>query len=114
MQMEKLIACCGLNCAACEARTATLTNDNDLRAKVAAKWKIEYNVPDMTPEMINCTGCREDGAKIGHCAECHIRNCVISKGFQTCAECDKLENCPIVGGLHQFVPEALENLRSLN
>lgn len=112
--MEKIIACCGLNCAACDARIATLANDDVLRAKVAEDWKIRYNVAGILPEMINCTGCREDGVKIAHCAECEIRNCAISKNFQTCAACDQLEKCPIVAKVHQFVPEALANLKSLN
>jgi hypothetical protein len=112
--MEKLIACCGLNCSACDARIATVNNDNALRAQTAEKWKSQHNLQDLTPEMINCTGCREDGAKIGHCDQCEIRNCVKSKNFDTCADCDKLDSCQIVGNLHKYVPEALENLKSLN
>lgn len=111
--MEKLIACCGLNCAACEARIATIANDDELRAQTAEKWKAQYGA-DITAEMINCTGCREAGVKIAHCAECGIRNCVKSKDFQTCADCDKLDNCELLVNLHQFVPQALENLKSLN
>lgn len=33
--MNRYIACCGLNCEACEARLATIHNDDALRAKVA-------------------------------------------------------------------------------
>jgi hypothetical protein len=112
--MEKIIACCGLNCAACDARIATVTNDIALRTKTAELWKNQYNVPGITPEMINCTGCREAGAKIGHCAECEIRNCAISKNFKTCAECEKLETCSILNNVLQHVPDALANLKSLN
>lgn len=112
--MEKLIACCGLNCASCDARIATLADDNELRAKTAEKWRTQYGVPEITPEMINCTGCREPGAKIGHCAECAIRNCVHAKDFETCANCEKLEDCDLTKSLHQYVPEALLNLKSLN
>ncbi len=111
--MEKLIACCGLNCATCEARVATIANDNELRVQTAKKWKTQFGA-DITPEMINCTGCREAGAKFAHCAECEIRNCLKSKDFETCADCEKLENCDITKSLHQFVPEALLNLKSLN
>ncbi|HEY4788721.1 MAG TPA: DUF3795 domain-containing protein [Bacteroidales bacterium] len=111
--MEKLIACCGLNCAACDARIATVTNDNELRTKTAEKWGAQFNAP-LTPEMINCTGCREPGAKFSHCAQCEIRKCVQSKGFQTCADCSKLENCDLVKNILQYVPEALPNLKSLN
>lgn len=112
--MEKIIACCGLNCAACDARIATIANDNELRSQTAEKWRTQYGASEITPEMINCTGCREEGAKFGHCSECEMRNCAISKDYRTCADCDKLENCALLINLHQFVPEALENLKSLN
>jgi hypothetical protein len=112
--MEKVIACCGLNCATCDARIATIANDDELRAQTAEKWKVQHNAAGITPQMINCTGCREAGVKFSHCAECEIRNCVLSKSYETCADCDQLENCALLTNLHQFVPEALENLKSLN
>ncbi len=112
--MEKLISCCGLNCATCDARIATVSNDDALRAQTAEKWKTQHNATGLTPEMINCTGCREAGAKFSYCNECEIRKCAQSNNFDTCADCDKLENCAIVGNVHKFVPEALENLKSLN
>jgi hypothetical protein len=111
--MEKVIACCGLNCATCDARIATLTNDDNLRAQTAEKWKVAFSA-DIAPEMINCTGCREAGVKFSHCAECEIRNCVASKNFQTCADCEKLENCVLLVNIHNYAPDALENLKSLN
>jgi hypothetical protein len=111
---DKLIACCGLDCATCEAKIATVTDDNKLRKETAEKWKVQYNTPDILPEMINCTGCREEGVKVLHCAECEIRNCVKSKGFDTCADCEKLDSCSIVGDIHKYVPGTLENLKSLN
>ena len=113
MNMEKIIACCGLDCATCDARIATLADDNELRAQTAEKWKVQFS-PDITPQMINCTGCREAGVKFSHCGECEIRNCVKSKGFETCADCDKLEGCVLLKNIHQYVPEALANLKSLN
>ena len=114
MNIEKIIACCGLNCAVCDARIATVANDHELRARIAEKWKVQYNVPDILPKMINCTGCLEAGVKLAHCAQCEIRKCVISKDFQTCAECDEMESCAILRNIYQYVPEALENLKSLN
>ncbi len=112
--MEKIIACCGLNCATCEARIATLADNNELRAQTAEKWNVQYGAAGITADMINCTGCREDGAKFSHCHECEIRRCAENKGFKTCAECDSLDTCEIVKNVHQFVPEALSNLKSLN
>lgn len=55
--MNQLIGCCGLDCEKCDARIATLTNDNALREKTAALWT-KLNGVTITPEMINCTGCR--------------------------------------------------------
>ncbi len=112
--MEKLIACCGLDCATCDARIATVANDNELRAKTAEKWRVQYNIPGISSEMINCMGCREPGVKFAHCERCEIRKCVQSKGFQTCADCDKVKDCPIVGNVLKYVPDAIENLKSLN
>jgi len=112
--MEKLIACCGIDCAACDARIATITNDNALREKTAKTWAEQFSAPGITTEMINCFGCREEGAKFSHCEECEIRNCVHAKGYQTCGDCDELETCSIVGAIHQYMPELRENLLSLN
>ena len=94
--MEKIIACCGLNCVTCDARTATVTNDDDLRRATAEKWRVEFNAPDITTEMINCTGCREEGAKFSHCSDCEIRNCAKSKGFETCGNCPELEKTALL------------------
>ena len=58
--MDKLTACCGLDCEKCDARTATLTNDDGLRERTAALWS-KLNGVTITPEMINCTGCRTLG-----------------------------------------------------
>jgi hypothetical protein len=112
--MEKLISCCGLNCATCDARIATVANDDELRKATAEKWAVMFNAPDLTYDKINCTGCREEGAKFSHCLECEIRNCVRAKGFDTCGDCSELESCSIVSAIHRYVPEALTNLKELN
>jgi hypothetical protein len=111
--MTKLISCCGLDCGACDARTATLKNDDELRKATAEQWQKQFNAPLIPFETINCTGCREEGVKFIHCLECGVRKCADEKGFRTCAECPDLEKCERVGGIHKFVPEALENLKSL-
>lgn len=111
--MEKLISCCGLDCITCDAYKATLLDDNELRASTAAAWRVQFSA-DITEEMINCTGCRQEGAKFTHCFQCEIRKCVAAKGFQTCSKCDQLKSCALVENIHKHIPEALENLRSLN
>jgi hypothetical protein len=112
--MEKIIACCGLNCAGCDARIATIANDNELRKATAEKWQKLYNSPNISPDKINCTGCREEGVKLEHCYECKIRQCVQDKGYQTCGACPDMKDCAIVAPVHQFAPEAIDNLKGLN
>lgn len=112
--MEKIISCCGLNCATCDARIATLKDDDELRKATAEKWRTIYNAPDLPVALINCTGCREEGVKFQHCLVCEIRNCVSKKNYETCSECQLMDSCSIVAGVHKYVPEAITNLRNLN
>ncbi len=111
--MSNLIACCGINCAECDARIATINNDDELRKTIAEKWKVEYGNEAITADMIHCTGCNVEGVKIGHCAECEMRVCAHGKVFTTCAECEIFESCEIISGFHAFVPSAKENLLTL-
>ena len=91
--MKDLIAYCGLDCEACEARTATVNDDDGLRRKVARLWS-ELNGVEITPEMINCLGCRVPGVKTPFCdALCPIRQCALAKRVETCGGCGDMENC---------------------
>lgn len=91
--MNKFIGCCGLDCEKCDARTATINDDNELREKTAKLWT-ELNGVEITADMINCTGCRISGAKTPFCDNlCEIRKCVESKKFDTCADCSEMEHC---------------------
>lgn len=112
--MEKLISCCGLNCAECDARIATINNDDNLRQQTAEKWRTMYNAPNITPEMINCTGCRQTGDKINHWAECGIRTCAKGKALETCGGCKQLETCETIKPVLGFAPDALSNLKSIS
>lgn len=108
--MNKLIAYCGLDCEKCDARKATLTNDNALREKTAELWTKLNNVP-ITAEMINCEGCRVDGAKTPFCdALCPIRQCALGKGVETCGDCADMKTCEKVGAIISNNPNALKNL----
>lgn len=110
--MKQLIACCGLDCEKCDARIATVNNDNALREETAQKWSVMNNAPEITAATINCMGCRAEGVKFAFCSDyCEIRKCVSSKGFNTCGDCKELDNCQIVGAVHQHAPMAKENLQ---
>lgn len=111
--MKNLIACCGLDCEKCDARIATITDDNALRQKTAALWTKLNGVP-ITPEMINCTGCRVKGAKTPFCDSlCPIRSCVREKALETCADCGQMGDCPTLRRITENNPSAMDNLKSI-
>ena len=110
--MNRFIAYCGLDCEKCEAREATVKNDDRLREKVAEEWS-KLNGVTITPEMINCAGCRIDGVKTPYCDSlCPIRQCAMKKGFETCADCKELDVCENVGMIIKNNEEALCNLKA--
>lgn len=110
--MKQLIACCGLDCESCDARIATVKNDNKLREETAQKWSAMNGAPQITAETINCMGCRADGVKFAYCSDyCEIRQCVNKKGFNTCGDCKELDTCRIVNAVLQHAPSAKENLK---
>ena len=108
--MNKYIAYCGLNCEACEARIATVNNDDKLRAKVAKEWS-EMNNANITPEMINCEGCRIDGVKFPYCdSMCEIRKCAMKNNYETCGDCQDVKICDKVSMITGNNEEACRNL----
>ena len=110
--MNDFIAFCGLNCETCEARIATVQNDEALRQKVAKEWSALNGVV-ITPEMIHCLGCRTDGIKTPYCESlCPIRHCALSKGDKTCGDCSEMNSCEKVGAIIRNSAEALKNLKS--
>ena len=108
--MNQYIAYCGLNCEACEARLATIRNDDSLREKVAKLWS-ELNGVEITPETIHCEGCRIDGVKTPYCDTlCPIRRCALGKRVETCGNCLEVQTCEKVGMILGNNEEARENL----
>ena len=92
-KMNKYTAYCGLNCETCEARLATVNNNNELRKKVADEWS-KLNQVEILPEMINCEGCRMDGVKTPFCDSlCEIRKCAIKNNMETCRSCGQMKSC---------------------
>ena len=109
--MNDYIACCGLDCEPCEARLATLRDDDALRAKVAAEWS-ELNHVEITPAMINCTGCRIEGVKTPFCESlCEIRRCAQKSGCETCGVCEGFESCPKLKMITYHSDVAFDNLK---
>ncbi|UCD53022.1 MAG: DUF3795 domain-containing protein [Phycisphaerales bacterium] len=77
-----MVAYCCLECDKCDAYIATQNNDDVLRAKVAAEWK-------MAAEQIHCNGCKSGAALFN----CEAKKCAIARNLPTCAHCDDFPTC---------------------
>ncbi len=110
--MNSYIAYCGLDCETCDARLATVRNDDALREKVAALWS-ELNGVTITPEMIRCVGCRLDGVKTPYCESlCPIRRCASERQVETCAGCVEMEGCGKLAAITDHNAAARERLKA--
>ena len=105
MIRQELVSPCGLYCGVCGIYQATVTDNQNLKEKLA-------KVFGETPDKINCHGCRSDTV-YWYCSSCAIKNCVTEKGFEGCHQCDKfpcdkIDNFPVPEGkIHilRAVPE---------
>ena len=108
--MYRYIAYCGLDCEICEARLATINDDDSLRQRVAKEWS-ELNSVEITPEMISCDGCRIAGAKTPYCESlCPIRQCALGRCVETCGGCADVNACKKVAMILENSEEARRNL----
>ena len=105
--MGKKTACCGVDCATCDAYVATKNNDDELRHATAERWARQLDVV-VESDYINCDGCQQtDGRHLEYCAICGIRNCCLEKQHATCAECEKYV-CERLQTGFDFLSEVLE------
>ena len=83
-----------------------------LRQKVAKEWSA-LNGVEITPEMINCVGCRIDGVKTPYCDSlCPIRQCAMERGVETCGACADMSKCDKLGMITENNADALKNQKS--
>ena len=108
--MNKWIAYCGLDCEHCDARIATVTQDEAMKKRVARLWS-ELNGAQITPDMSLCEGCRMDGRKTPYCASiCPVRSCAMEREMETCGSCEDMEHCPKLQALLEHNEAARQNL----
>ena len=107
--MEKMIAYCGLDCAACNAFLAMKNNDQALREKTAREWSSAHNFA-FTPDMINCTSCKGNGVQVGHCSQCEMRKCAMGKAVENCGACGEFKTCKTINDFMAQVPFVKDNL----
>lgn len=80
---KELMAPCGLYCGACGVYIATRDNNQKFKTVMG-------NLYGTKPEDTACLGCMQsDPPKklYGYCSMCSIRDCVKSKGYYSCHQC---------------------------
>ena len=83
---------------------------NKLRGKVAKEWS-ELNGVEITPEMINCVGCRLTGVKTPFCQSlCQIRQCALGRKVITCGDCNEMTACFKLSDIISNNPDARRRL----
>ena len=96
--MERLIAMCGLDCATCDARKATVAKDEAAKARVAAEWRAMFHSDEINEQFVTCEGCHTTtGVLSGYCGQCPIRACASQRGLANCGHCDELDTCATYG-----------------
>jgi hypothetical protein len=87
--MARIVAYCGLVCSECEAYLATQADDRAALEQVAAKWREQFDLPEITADSILCDGCpgTNGGRRSGYCDTCQLRACALERGVATCAHC---------------------------
>lgn len=110
--MSTLIAACGLDCSQCEAYKVTQANDVAGMEALAARWREEYNSPEMTVQSMICDGCMVGERHGGYCGECPVRKCAVAHSVVNCAYCADYA-CEALQGFWQMAPQAKANLEAL-
>ena len=108
--MDKMIGYCGIDCSKCDVYIATINDDNELREKTAKLWS-ELNRVTITPDMLNCVGCRCDGVKTYFCSDmCEIRKCAEAREYVSCCSCGEAPTCKKLAMIITDNEEARKNM----
>jgi hypothetical protein len=98
-ERRREVGACGMHCAGCLDYRALAMNDEELRNQAAATINKETG-RNLRPDEVGCEGCW-GSVHEPWCAtlECKVRQCVNSKGFATCGDC---QGFPCATYLAQF------------
>ena len=109
--MNAIIAFCGLNCSACEAYLVTQADDTAGKERLVAKWRVEFNAPNMSIADVTCDGCTSATGRLGgYCGICPIRACSLERKVANCAYCAEYDACDKLAGFFKGAPAAQATL----
>jgi hypothetical protein len=85
--MEEILSKCGYRCDLCPAYKENIKSEADKTA-VSEGWKRLFGF-EVPPDQVECVGCHNKGQHAD--SGCPVRPCVLEKGFENCAVCEKFE-----------------------
>jgi len=101
---------CGSDCFKCDTLTATLTDDDELRKKLAVKSKEEFHIAiDYT--QVNCFGCTSDSRSESCRSNCPWTPCCEKHSVMRCCQCSQYP-CRELNELFTHLPEFRDNFHS--
>ena len=92
MNINELVAYCGLTCQGCPIYWATREENPEIQQKmrvtIARLGQEHYGVKMRPEEITDCDGCRtENGRLYAGCNQCEIRTCARERKVESCAHC---------------------------
>ena len=113
MANRRMIAFCGLDCAACQCYQATMAGDPDSMERARQYVANTFNAPDVTIRDVTCEGCTApEERRATYCAMCEIRACATKRGVPTCGHCPDYA-CATLAPTLAYSPEARANLDAI-
>ncbi len=110
--MKEIISFCGLDCSACDAFQATISNDEQRLAETARLWADQFKI-EVKPEDVKCDGCRSGSSRLSsYCRACEIRQCGTGKALENCAHCAEFA-CEKLEKVLKMAPEAAQRLEGI-
>ncbi|MHC4560782.1 MAG: DUF3795 domain-containing protein [Planctomycetota bacterium] len=86
--MNEILGRCGYRCDLCPAYKDNIDSSED-RQRVSDGW-FKYYGFRIPPAEIYCDGCRDEKVNAKRIdAECKVRQCAITRGVDTCANCEQ-------------------------
>ena len=83
-QGKPVLACCGFRCDLCLAYQPNFEANPTNRDIKTEGWLNYFDI-HIPPEEIHCLGCLPEEPSMD--SSCPVRPCVISRGYNTCAQC---------------------------
>ncbi len=119
-----LTSYCGLYCGGCEVRQGKVKGHADglrrflehhpIGAKDAQLTDEDQSISDfdqfasvldsLAKQYGSCKGCKEGGGR----KDCKVRSCASDRGYTTCVDCIRMENCELLGKNSRALPSLRE------